>query len=110
MPAVRDEADEIQQAFFQSSTNVDVLARDLFSVGVDATPVDKFYYQQSVAATARCIAEVKTVIYEATIKFERLLCAVNILVKQGSNCYAYKVKSTTSVKPLFLKDVYIYFS
>lgn len=104
MPELRDEADENQQAIFQAGTDVGMLARDLFPGGVDASPVDTFHYQQSVADTARYIAEGKTVIDEAAFQFDGLLCAVDMLVKKKGGWYAYEVKSTTKVKPPFLQD------
>lgn len=103
-PDERDEANEDQQAIFQVGTDVGMLARDLFPGGVDASPVDTFHYQQSVADTARYMAEGNTVIYEAAFQFDGLLCAIDILVKKNGSWYAYEVKSTTKVKPPFLKD------
>ena len=104
MPEERDEMDEAQQAIFQAGTDVGMLARDLFPGGVDASPVDTFHYQQSVADTTRYIADGKTIIYEAAFQFDGVLCAVDILVKKKGSWYAYEVKSTTKVKPPFLQD------
>ncbi|MEO5775743.1 MAG: DUF2779 domain-containing protein [Flavobacterium sp.] len=104
MPAVRDEIDEAQQAIFQKGTDVGMLARGLFPGGVDASPATTFEYQQSVANTAKYIAEGQTIIYEAAFQYEGLLCAVDILVKRRNKWYAYEVKSTTSVKDTYLLD------
>ena len=103
-PGLRDEEDEGQQAIFQSGTDVGMLARNLFPGGVDASPVDSFHYQQSVADTSRYISEGKTVIYEAAFQFSGLLCAVDVLAKKNGKWYAYEVKSTTSVKPAVHQD------
>ena len=81
-----------------------MLARNLFPGGVDASPVDSFHYQQSVADTSRYISEGKTVIYEAAFQFSGLLCAVDVLAKKNGKWYAYEVKSTTSVKPAVHQD------
>ena len=61
-PEVRDEEDKTQAAIFQQGTNVGLLAQQLFQGGIDASPVDTFSYQQSVADTARYISEGHTVI------------------------------------------------
>lgn len=103
-PELRDEEDEAQQAIFQRGTDVGKLAEQLFPDGVDARPADSFSYQQSVADTARYIAEGQKVIYEAAFQFEGLLCAVDILVKKRNKWYAYEVKSTTSVKDQHIPD------
>lgn len=104
MPTERDEIDQAQQAIFQKGTDVGLLARELFPEGVDATPATPFEYQQSVADTAKYIAEGKTIIYEAAFQYKGLLCAVDILVKRRNKWYAYEVKSTTKVKDTFLLD------
>ena len=103
-PDVRDEMDEEQAAIFQRGTDVGKLAEQMFPGGVDARPKDTYSYQQSVADTARYIAEGKRVIYEAAFQFDGLLCAVDILVKRRGKWYAYEVKSTTKVKPEHLPD------
>ena len=103
-PDVRDEMDEEQQAIFQRGTDVGKLAEELFPGGVDARPKDTYSYQQSVADTARYIAEGRKVIYEAAFQYEGLLCAVDILVQRRGKWYAYEVKSTTKVKPEHMPD------
>lgn len=103
-PEVRDEMDEEQEAVFQRGTDVGKLAEQMFPGGVDARPKTPFAYQQSVADTAKYIAEGRDIIYEAAFQYEGLLCAVDILVKQGNSWYAYEVKSTGSVKPPHIPD------
>ena len=103
-PDVRDEETEEQTAIFQQGTDVGILARQLFSGGVDASPVDTFSYQQSVADTARYISEGHTVIYEAAFQYDGILCAVDMLVKKRNKWYAYEVKSSNSVKNPFVQD------
>lgn len=105
MPEVRDEEDEAQQVFFQKGTDVGILARELFPCGVDASPIDSFHYQQSVADTARYISEGRTIIYEAAFQFEGLLCALDILVKKGDKWYGFEVKNATKLKDPYIKDV-----
>src|SRR5574343_107318 len=68
-PEVRDEMDEEQEAVFQRGTDVGKLAEQLFPGGVDARPETPFAYQQSVADTARYIAEGREIIYEAAFQY-----------------------------------------
>lgn len=103
-PEVRDEMDEEQEAVFQKGTDVGKLAEQLFPGGVDARPETPFAYQQSVADTAKYIAEGRDIIYEAAFQYEGLLCAVDILVKQGNQWFAYEVKSTSKVKDQHIPD------
>ena len=103
-PEVRDEMDEEQEAVFQRGTDVGKLAEQMFPGGVDARPETPFAYQQSVADTARYISEGRVIIYEAAFQYEGLLCAVDLLVKQGNQWYAYEVKSTSKVKEQHLPD------
>ena len=102
---LRDEETETQSSIFIRGTKVGLLAQQLFSGGVDASPVDPFHYQQSVTDTAKYIAEGHQVIYEAAFRYEGVLCAIDLLVKRNGKWYAYEVKSSTSVKPAFIQDV-----
>jgi len=79
MPDVRDEMYKIRQAIYQSCTDVVMPARNLLPGVVDASPVRTIQYQQSVADTARFIAESKTGIYQAAFQVEGILCAVDML-------------------------------
>jgi hypothetical protein len=103
-PDLRDGMSEAQAAVFARGTDVGVLARELYPNGVDASPVDAFHYQQSVADTQRYLAEGYTVIYEAAFQYQGVLAAVDILVKRRGRWYAYEVKSSTSVKDAYVTD------
>lgn len=96
-PQLRNEEDEQQQAIFQAGTDVGILAQKLFEGGVDASPPDPFSYQKSVADTKEYL-KTHDVIYEAAFQFEGVMCAVDILVREGNKWHAYEVKSTNSVK------------
>ncbi|MEJ7627308.1 MAG: DUF2779 domain-containing protein [Ferruginibacter sp.] len=109
MPDVKDEEEEAQTAIFQQGTDVGMLARDLYTGGVDASPEDKFSYQQSVADTAKYISEGHTIIYEAAFQFDGILCAVDILVKKNNTWRAYEVKSSCSIKPPYIVDAALQF-
>ncbi len=103
-PELRDEETEVQSAIFQSGTNVGMLARQLFPYGIDASPETAYKYQQSVADTAKYIRNGVNVIYEAAFQFDGIMVAIDILVKNGDNWYAFEVKGTSSVKPPHIQD------
>lgn len=104
MPDERDEMSDAQAAIFLRGTDVGALARDIFPCGVDASPVDAFHYQQSVADTLGYIANGHTIIYEAAFQFDGVLAALDILVQQNGKWYGYEVKSSTKVKETFIQD------
>lgn len=103
-PEERDPLDEKQQAIFQRGTDLGRVARELFPGGVDASPPNSFQYQLAVVKTAQYIAEGHKIIYEAAFQYEEMLCAIDILVKNGEKWYAYEVKSSSAVKPVMLMD------
>lgn len=103
-PELKDEMDLAQQNIFAQGTSVGEIARELFPGGVDASPIDAFHYQQSVIDTANYIAAGHDVIYEAAFQHEGVLAAIDILVKKKGRWYAYEVKSSTSVKEVFVQD------
>ena len=102
--SLRDEMSAAQAGIFSMGTNVGEVARGLFPGGLDASPIDAFHYQQSVADTATYLAQGHTIIYEAAFQSNGVLAAIDILVKQDEKWYAYEVKSSTQVKDTFLQD------
>ena len=102
---LKDDETDAKAAIFQRGVDVGILAQQLFPGGVDAGPGDPFHYQQSVADTAKYIAEGHKIIYEAAFQYEDVLCAMDVLVQEEGVWYAYEVKSSTSVKPPFIQDI-----
>jgi len=101
---LRNPADEKQQAILNAGTNVGELARQLFKHGVDASPPDNYSYHIAVEKTKEHINRDVPIIYEAAFQYEGVLCALDILVKQGKYWYAFEVKSSTSVKDQHIQD------
>ncbi len=101
---LRNPADEKQQAILDAGTNVGELARQLFKHSVDASPPDNYSYHISVEKTKELINRDVPIIYEAAFQYEGVLCALDILVKQGKYWYAFEVKSSTSVKDQHIQD------
>ncbi|MEQ1588563.1 MAG: DUF2779 domain-containing protein, partial [Cyclobacteriaceae bacterium] len=103
-PSLRNPADEKQQAILDAGTSVGELARKLFNYGIDVTPPDFYSYHLAVKKTQALIARGETILYEATFQYEGVLCALDILVQNGTQWYAFEVKSTTRVKPQHIQD------
>lgn len=102
--ALRNPGDVKQQAILDAGTSVGELARQLFKYGVDASPPDNYSYHISVAKTKALIDRDVPIIYEAAFQYEGVLCAIDILVKQGKSWYAFEVKSAASVKDQHIQD------
>ncbi len=102
---LRDEPDESLEAVFRTGKEVGELAQNLFPDGIDASPPDPFHYQDSVQLTKSLIDEGTDIIYEAAFQHNQVLAVVDILVRSGDQWKAFEVKSSTSVKDLFVWDV-----
>lgn len=101
---LRNPADEKHQAILDAGTSIGELARQLFKYGVDASPPDNYSYHISIEKTKAFIDRDVPIIYEAAFQYEGVLCALDILVKQGKKWYAFEVKSTASVKDQHIQD------
>jgi hypothetical protein len=101
---LKDVISESQQARFSQGDKVGELAQKLYPGGVDATP-EKFYdFSKSLEQTRNAITDGASVIYEAAFQFDGVLCAVDILERDGSGWKAYEVKSGTSVTNVHITD------
>lgn len=95
--------DEAAQAIFQAGTDVGVLAQDLFPGGVNAQGDEEWHSEKTVQKTA-ALLNTHDIIYEAAFMFNGVICAVDILVRQGNTFYAFEVKATNGVKPQHIED------
>jgi hypothetical protein len=103
-PELRPEVSEAQQLVYERGTNVGLLAQQLFPGGLDASPDEPYQYPASVKQTFNWIRKGETVIYEAAFQHNRVMAALDILVKKNGKWYAYEVKSTKEVKPQHIQD------
>ena len=103
-PELKNPVDERVQYVKDSGSAVGLLAQQLFPGGVDASPPDSYSYQESVIKTRELIAQGTSIIYEAVFQYEGVLCALDILVKEGDAWHAYEVKGAGSVKPQHVQD------
>ena len=93
-----------QQAIFDAGSEVGLLAQQLFPGGIDARPDSARDFTESLAKTARAIADGASVIYEAAFVYDDVLVAVDLLRRDGNGWHAYEVKGTGSVKPQHVDD------
>jgi hypothetical protein len=95
--------DEQTQFIFQRGTDVGELAQQLFPGGVNAQGKEKYHSEKTVQRTQELLVQTE-IIYEAAFIYNDVICAVDILVRNGNNYYAFEVKSTNSVKEQHLDD------
>jgi hypothetical protein len=103
-PELKDPVDERVQYVKDSGSAVGLLAQQLFPGGVDASPPDTFSYQLSVLKTRELISQGATIIYEAVFQYDGVMCALDILVKDGDAWHAYEVKGAGSIKEQYVQD------
>ena len=101
---LRDEISEAQQAIFDQGTEAGQLAQDLFPGGKDASPENYWDFSESLFKTEKWIKEGVGSIYEAAFQYEGVLAALDIFVQKNGKYYAYEVKSSTSMKEVYLQD------
>lgn len=103
-PFLRDKISVEQLAKFKRGHQVGDLAQKLFPRGIDVSPKSPSQYQKSVVLTQELIAEGKTIIYEATFQFNKVLIMLDILVKTEKGWEAYEVKSSRSLSETYFTD------
>ena len=104
-PKLKDKTSDQQQSIFQRGTEVGELAQQLHPGGIDLTPVSFYNFEPSIIATREAIARGESVIYEAVFQYDGVLAAMDILIKTKKGYSALEVKSSTSVKDIFLQDI-----
>jgi len=103
-PEVLTPPDASAQAVFDTGNAVGELACNLFPNGVEVEFTRE--YAQMVETTARLLEEGVQNIYEATFVYEGILVMVDVLhVEEDGSVSLYEVKSSTSVKDIYLHDV-----
>ncbi len=103
-PSVLTPPDASAQAVFDTGNAVGELACKLFPDGIEV----EFNrdYAQMVETTARLLEEGVQNIYEATFVYDGILVMVDVLhVGEDGFVSLYEVKSSTSVKEIYLHDV-----
>ena len=104
-PGVLQAPDDGAQAVFDTGTSVGELACELFSGGERIKYTGDFNAQ--IAKTKELIENGAKVIYEATFCFEGILVMVDILCVSDDGLVINEVKSSTSVKEVYIDDAAI---
>ena len=103
-PEVFTPPDASAQAVLDTGNAVGELACELFPDGVEVEFTRE--YAQMVETTARLLEEGVQNIYEATFIYDGILVMVDVLhVEDDGSISLYEVKSSTSVKEIYLHDV-----
>jgi len=96
--------DSSSEAVFEIGNRVGELACELFSGGVEVafTPHD---YDSMIKTTQKLIDDGVSDIYEAAFSFDGIFIAIDILhINEDGSVEIYEVKSSTSVKSVYLDD------
>ena len=101
-PEVLQAPDDGAQAVFDAGTSVGELACELFSGGERIEYTGDFNAQ--IAKTKELIEHGTKVIYEATFCFDGILVMVDILCVGDDGLVINEVKSSTSVKEVYIND------
>ncbi len=104
-PEVLTPPDESAQAVFETGNVVGELACQLFPDGKEV-PFARDYAEM-IATTKAWLEEGVQNIYEATFNYNGILVMVDILHVTPEGLEIYEVKSSTSVKDIYLHDVSI---
>jgi len=103
-PEVLTPPDASAQAVFDTGHAVGELACELFPGGVEVEYTKE--YAQMAETTAKLLEEGVRNIYEATFVYDGILVMVDVLhVEEDGSVSLYEVKSSTSVKEIYLHDV-----
>ncbi|BAF71692.1 DUF2779 domain-containing protein [Sulfurovum sp. NBC37-1] len=104
-PEVLTPPDAAAQAVFKTGNEVGELACQLFPLG-EKVPFTRDY-DEMMATTQKWLDEDVKNIYEATFSYDGILVMVDILQVDEDGISLYEVKSSTSVKDIYLQDVSI---
>jgi hypothetical protein len=104
-PSVLTLPDESTQAVFERGNVVGDLACELFPLGKEV-PFTRDY-DEMIATTKEWLEDGVQNIYEATFNYDGILVMVDILQVDGNSVSIYEVKSSTSVKDIYVHDVSI---
>lgn len=103
-PNLRNPEDERQRAIFSQGIDIGRLAQDLFPEGIDCSFETFEEINQSIKDTSDAIERGQHTIYEAAFRYDNILVFIDILVNYEDGWKMYEVKSSTSVKSVYIHD------
>ena len=101
---LKDPLSKDKQAIFSRGIDVGQLAQQLFPGGTDVSPSSIREFDKSVEHTKQLIDSGTTVIYEAAFIFNEVLVAVDLLVKENNQWFAFEVKSSLKISGAYVLD------
>jgi hypothetical protein len=104
-PSVLAPPDESAQTVFETGNIVGDLACKLFPNGKEVSYTKDFSYMLNI--TQEYLDEKLPYIYEATFEYQGILVMVDVLKVEDDGVSIYEVKSSTSLKDIYLHDVSI---
>lgn len=104
---VLSKPDESAQTIFETGDEVGELARELFPNGEEIV-FNETTFEEKINLTKQWIDKRVKNIYEATFNYDGMLIMVDILhINDDNSIEIYEVKSSTSVKDVYLDDASI---
>jgi len=103
-PEVLTPPDASAHAVFDTGNTVGALACELFPNGREV-PFSRDYDEMMATTQAWVDEGVRYIFYEATFAYEGILVMVDVLEVGEDGVSLYEVKSSTSVKEIYLHDV-----
>jgi len=101
---LKDPLSKDKQAIFSRGIDVGKIAQQLFPGGIDVSPENIRDFEQSVERTKQLIDAGEKTIYEAAFIYNEVLVAVDILVKENNQWFAYEVKSSLKISAAYVLD------
>lgn len=105
-PSVLTAPSSSKEAIFSNGDDVGALAHSLFPNGKEIE-FEGSSFDEKIRQSKEWIEQGKSVIYEATFKYDDVLVMVDILVFKEGKAHIYEVKSSTSLKEVYKNDVAI---
>ncbi len=101
---LRDKLSAEQVAIFKRGHNIGKLAWELFPNGIDASPSSPLQYEKAILKTSELIKNREKIVYEASFRFNKSLCILDVLVLNENGLYAYEVKSSRDISQVYIHD------
>ena len=104
-PYLRDKLSIEQRAKFQRSTDVGVLAHEVFPGGIDMSPNSPSQFPKKAAETWQNLNNPEVnVMYEAVFQYNDTLIMLDMLVRDGDQWLAVEVKSSMRLSDTYYND------